>query len=264
MSSPQNNPRIKVGPFAQRPAPDTIPIGMLYIADDVPTISVVIGPGTPHTWEDFVAGGGGVAVPLNQIPYGTGPGVTSNPGFTLNPAFNLLTLTDNGLTATVFEAGGLVGLGRFANVKDENGREVLAIDALSTVSREVRIGDENGHRFMVVKTLAAEQTIRIGAPGDSNLFVDCVNRLVQMFNSGVVDVTWQINMSTGAPLTFLNIAAATASNGGIHGEGQGVFIQKVLKALEVPGNGSGALCYWSFNGPGGPGWYTGDDVIAAE
>jgi len=58
MSSPQNNPRIKVGPFAQRPAPDTIPIGMLYIADDVPTISVVIGPGTPHTWEDFIVGGG--------------------------------------------------------------------------------------------------------------------------------------------------------------------------------------------------------------
>jgi hypothetical protein len=57
MSSPQNNPRIKVGLFLARPLPDQIPIGMIYVSTDLPIISVVIGPGTPHTWEDFVAGG---------------------------------------------------------------------------------------------------------------------------------------------------------------------------------------------------------------
>jgi hypothetical protein len=53
----QDSPRIKVGLFGARPVPDQIPIGMIYISTDMPIISVVIGPGTPHTWDDFVAGG---------------------------------------------------------------------------------------------------------------------------------------------------------------------------------------------------------------
>jgi len=55
MSSPQNNPRIKVGPFALRSLPDGIPVGMVYVADDMPIISVITSPGV---WTEFASGSG--------------------------------------------------------------------------------------------------------------------------------------------------------------------------------------------------------------
>jgi hypothetical protein len=50
MSSPQNNPRIKIGLYADRPPAGGIPVGMFYVSTDQPIISVVIAPGI---WEDF-------------------------------------------------------------------------------------------------------------------------------------------------------------------------------------------------------------------
>jgi len=135
--STQDNPRIKVGLSAARPAPDNIPIGNLYVSTDVPIMSVVIGPGTPHTWEEFAAGGI-VAGVLNSIAK-----------FTAINAVGSSQSTDDGVNTAINAAGA-------ASVTGGTGATIQA----TTGSAAMSAPDPAG-----TATLSAGAPLVIPAPG---------------------------------------------------------------------------------------------------
>ncbi len=269
----QQDPKVSAGNADDVPA--TIPtpeeLGSFLVTHDGAgnlgkIYSALLVAGVP-TWVliGTASGGGGIAIPLNEIVYGTGPGVTSTPDFTFDPSLaNILSLLDTAHT-TVMEAGGLSTVARFFNIKDEAGRTLLAVDALvgGTPVRQVAIKSQNSGPIAVFFALDTDRFIQLGDPTGAYMKVDTLNRVTQILSASH-DVMWQISWGNGAPLTYPDIATATAANGGSHGDGQQAFISSVLKVGEISTFGTGVLCYWSGGGPGGPGWFTGRDVIAAE
>jgi len=179
MSSPQENPRIKVGPYASRPTPDTIPVGMVYVATDKSILSVIVGPGTPHIWDEFVSGAGAIN-PFSHVLYVDG-GTTTLPadatgsvGQPFKTIMAAVAAMKNGTTIQVMP--GLYP----ENVvwPDLNDTSLLGLDAASVV-----IAPPSGDAFVWAPAVGAvitnfnmtSLTLKVTGVADRAIFFDGTN-----------------------------------------------------------------------------------------
>lgn len=237
MFTTQVNPSVLTGNFADLPTPIGFEEGTEYNAiDTAQTFHTAIVAGV-MSWVLSSVPTPPLVLPINEIAFGTGGGVTSDSRLTFDPTASQFIVRD-GPNTVVFEVNAPSGIG----------------------PRDVFVLDDFGLNVFAVHAKSSDRTIVFGNPAGARLVYDSIANKLAAFSAAGVK-RWELNASTGAPLTFATLAAANASLAGV-ANGQQAFIGDVRKPLEPALGGSGASCVYYLTGAGAPAWFTMDNLIA--
>ncbi len=130
----------------------------VHLATVTNVVSFGFRDSTGTHWVTF-SSGGGTAIPLSEIAFGTGAGITSSANLTYTAATGWFKIFDTA-NADIFHVRALSGGNRYVRVFDETGNTVFNVSALNA-NRQIAVLDDAGVDMIDIETRAALRTIDI-------------------------------------------------------------------------------------------------------
>lgn len=142
------------GPLVLRPLATAagVRIGDEWTSSTDGQLYKVVATGAPgsqvNAWADVATSSGGVALPANEVAFGTGSGLDSDPRFTFDPATGVARLSDgSGNALAVFDT-----VNRAVSITDETGKPIVDVSGVAA-TRTVVVSDATGAPYISIDTI---------------------------------------------------------------------------------------------------------------